>query len=197
MFTGIISHRGAFKRLPRRPDGRWPSSLPASRPGSRPATASSVDGVCLSLVTAARGELRFDLSTGNAGPDDARPPAAGRPAQPRAAADAGRAARRAPRQRPRRRRRQGPQARVAPARKEAGRLVPAALRPFFVPKGSVAIDGVSLTVASLGPSSLEVELVPLTLAGTNLGALRPGAAVNLECDMVGKYVYNYLSKAGR
>ncbi len=71
---------------------------------------------------------------------------------------------------------------------------PAALRPYFVPKGSVALAGVSLTIAALGPSSFEVELVPLTLEGTNLGLLRAGAKVNLECDMVGKYVYNYVSQ---
>ena len=71
---------------------------------------------------------------------------------------------------------------------------PAGLRPFFVAKGSVALDGVSLTIASLGPSSFEVELVPTTLAGTNLGARRAGEKVNVECDMVGKYVYNWLSQ---
>jgi riboflavin synthase len=74
---------------------------------------------------------------------------------------------------------------------------PAALRPFFVPKGSVAVSGVSLTIAALGPSSFDVELIPLTLEGSNLGLLRPGAKVNLECDMVGKYVYNWLSQGRR
>jgi riboflavin synthase len=71
---------------------------------------------------------------------------------------------------------------------------PAGLRPFLVPKGSVAIDGVSLTIASLGPASFEVELIPSTLAATNMGSLKSGARVNLECDMVGKYVYNWLSQ---
>jgi riboflavin synthase len=71
---------------------------------------------------------------------------------------------------------------------------PSPLRPFFVPKGSVAVDGVSLTIASLSASSFEVELIPTTLSSTNLGGLRPGAAVNLECDMVGKYVYNFISQ---
>jgi len=71
---------------------------------------------------------------------------------------------------------------------------PRELRPYFVPKGSVAVDGVSLTVADIRPSSLDVELIPLTMAGTNLGELRPGRTVNLECDIIGKYVYNYVSK---
>ena len=74
---------------------------------------------------------------------------------------------------------------------------PAALRPFFIVKGSVAVDGVSLTVASLGPSSFEVELIPLTLEGTNLGLLRAGDKVNLECDMVGKYVVRAMEAYGR
>ncbi|MBE3124897.1 MAG: riboflavin synthase [Acidobacteria bacterium] len=71
---------------------------------------------------------------------------------------------------------------------------PPALRPYFIPKGSVAVDGVSLTVAALGPASFEVELIPLSLEGSNLGRLRGGARVNLECDMIGKYVYNRLSQ---
>ncbi|HSA94739.1 MAG TPA: riboflavin synthase [Acidobacteriota bacterium] len=71
---------------------------------------------------------------------------------------------------------------------------PAALRPFLVIKGSVAVAGVSLTVAALSPSSFEVELIPATLRTTNLGLLRAGSRVNLECDLVGKYVYNYMSQ---
>jgi len=71
---------------------------------------------------------------------------------------------------------------------------PGELRPYFVPKGSVAVNGVSLTVASLGTDAFETELIPLTLEGTNMGRLRAGDSVNLECDMLGKYVYNYLKK---
>lgn len=75
--------------------------------------------------------------------------------------------------------------------------LPAALRPFVVAKGSVAVDGASLTVAGLKSVSFEVELVPLTLERTTLGRLRPGDAVNLECDILGKYVYNSLSRKPR
>ncbi len=71
---------------------------------------------------------------------------------------------------------------------------PRDLRPFFVPQGSVAVNGVSLTVAGLRPSSFDVELIPLTIAKSNLGDLRKGRMVNLECDIVGKYVYNWLSR---
>lgn len=71
---------------------------------------------------------------------------------------------------------------------------PPELEAFLVPKGSVGVNGVSLTIASLLPSHFEVELIPLTLEKTNLGRLRPGDRVNLEGDIIGKYVYNYLSR---
>ncbi len=74
---------------------------------------------------------------------------------------------------------------------------PPDLRPFFVPKGSVALNGVSLTVASLSPSAMEIELIPLTLEGTNLGSLKPGDPVNIECDIIGKYVYNWMFQGKR
>lgn len=67
------------------------------------------------------------------------------------------------------------------------------LRKFLVVKGSVAVNGVSLTVASLGAAYFEVELIPATLEETNLDRLRPGDQVNLECDIIGKYVYNFIS----
>jgi riboflavin synthase len=75
--------------------------------------------------------------------------------------------------------------------------LPLEFRPYFIFKGSVAINGVSLTVAALGPSTFEVELIPVTLHKSNLSSLRPGAAVNVECDMVGKYVYNWISQGKR
>lgn len=71
---------------------------------------------------------------------------------------------------------------------------PETLSPYLVPKGSIAVNGVSLTIASLAKDYFEVELIPLTLQKTNLGHLRPGNKVNLEGDIIGKYVYNYLSK---
>ncbi|OQX54858.1 MAG: hypothetical protein B5M54_04425 [Candidatus Aminicenantes bacterium 4484_214] len=71
-----------------------------------------------------------------------------------------------------------------------------ALRPFLIPKGSIALNGVSLTIAQLTPSYFECELIPLTLTTTNLGQLKVGHEVNLECDIIGKYMYNLLSKLG-
>jgi riboflavin synthase len=65
---------------------------------------------------------------------------------------------------------------------------PAALAPFFIRKGSVAVDGISLTVAGLGERQFDVQVIPLTWARTTLKLLRKGDKVNLECDMIGKYV---------
>jgi riboflavin synthase len=65
---------------------------------------------------------------------------------------------------------------------------PPALAPYFVSKGSVAVDGVSLTVAELGDNRFDVMIVPFTWSHTNLQSLQVGSRVNLECDMVGKYV---------
>ena len=68
------------------------------------------------------------------------------------------------------------------------------LRPYLVLEGSVAVNGVSLTIAELGPSSFEVEIIPLTLEKSTLRGLKRGDGVNLECDIIGKYVYNWLNQ---
>ena len=65
---------------------------------------------------------------------------------------------------------------------------PEALASYFVRKGSVAVDGVSLTVAGLGRDRFDVMIVPFTWEHTSFPSLRIGSRVNLECDMVGKYV---------
>ena len=66
--------------------------------------------------------------------------------------------------------------------------VSSALAACFIPKGSVAVDGVSLTVASLRDGEFDAMIVPFTWDHTNLHALRPLDRVNLECDLVGKYI---------
>lgn len=68
------------------------------------------------------------------------------------------------------------------------------LRPYFIPEGSVALNGVSLTIAALSASSFEAELIPITLKKSNLGNLKSGDTVNIEYDMIGKYVYNWISQ---
>ncbi len=66
--------------------------------------------------------------------------------------------------------------------------LPRALAPYFVRKGSIAVDGISLTVADLAADRFSVMIVPFTWAHTTVATVRAGARVNLECDMVGKYV---------
>jgi riboflavin synthase len=70
--------------------------------------------------------------------------------------------------------------------------VPAALGPFLIPKGSVTVDGVSLTMAEIGEAGFSVALIPHTLAVTTLGTRGTGARVNLEMDVIGKYVRAFL-----
>lgn len=64
----------------------------------------------------------------------------------------------------------------------------------LVPKGSIAIDGVSLTLVNVSDLGFDVALIPHTLAETNLGDRRPGERVNLEADVLGKYVLRYLER---
>jgi riboflavin synthase len=74
--------------------------------------------------------------------------------------------------------------------------VPTALMRYIARKGSVTVDGVSLTVNDVGNDRFAVNLIPHTLAVTTLGALEAGAAVNLEVDQLARYVERLLSPAG-
>jgi riboflavin synthase len=65
---------------------------------------------------------------------------------------------------------------------------PASLTRYIVPKGSIAVDGISLTVADLESARFSVQIIPFTWEHTNLRTLTAGAAVNLESDILGKYV---------
>ncbi len=69
---------------------------------------------------------------------------------------------------------------------------PQALHPLFVEKGSVAVDGISLTIADLTGLSFGVAIIPYTYRHTTLGSKRVGRRVNLETDILGKYVIRYL-----
>lgn len=71
-----------------------------------------------------------------------------------------------------------------------------ALSRYLVEKGSVTIDGVSLTVVDVRPEAFTVSLIPTTLAETTLGAAAVGTTVNLEIDVIGKYVATYLDRIG-
>lgn len=71
--------------------------------------------------------------------------------------------------------------------------IPANLERYLVHKGSVTVDGISLTVAELSPGRFGVCLVPHTLQTTTLGACQPGAVVNIEVDVLAKYVERLLT----
>ncbi len=65
---------------------------------------------------------------------------------------------------------------------------------YLVIKGSVAVDGVSLTVSAVRPDGFEVALIPLTLEWTTFGTLKPGDPVNIETDIIGKYVHKFMGR---
>ena len=193
MFTGIIAFSGRFTGFRR---GRSELTLEAPALAGRLAAGDSlaVNGVCLSLAGMDSGRLAFNLSRetldrttlGSLRPGDAlnlEPPLT-------LAAPLGghlvsghvdfksRLLRTVPKK---------------PGKRMAFSL-PRAFRPFFIAKGSVAVNGVSLTVAALTPAAFEVEIIPITIEKSNLRALRAGDEVNVECDMIGKYVYNWLTQ---
>jgi riboflavin synthase len=71
--------------------------------------------------------------------------------------------------------------------------LPAPLARYTVEKGSIAVDGISLTVAALGEGSFDVAVIPHTFTGTTLGTKKSGDRVNLEVDVLGKYVERLLA----
>lgn len=72
--------------------------------------------------------------------------------------------------------------------------VPPELMAQVVRKGSVAIDGISLTIADLGPGSVRIAIIPHTLVRTTLLSKKEGARVNIETDIIGKYVEKFFNK---
>ena len=74
--------------------------------------------------------------------------------------------------------------------------VPIELQPFMAQKGSVAIDGISLTIAKSTDSTITVSIIPKTLQKTNLFFKRSGDLVNLECDVVARYLYRFMNFNG-
>jgi len=89
--------------------------------------------------------------------------------------------------------------RITGARRDAGDArvtidVPENLRRFVASKGSITVDGVSLTVNSVEGGRFEVNLIPHTLSATTLRALRAGSRVNVEVDLLARYVDRLLQK---
>jgi len=74
--------------------------------------------------------------------------------------------------------------------------LPPGLEEAVIPKGSIALAGVSLTVAALSGRRLEVAVIPATLRGTTLASWKPGTRLNVETDLVGRYILSYLKRHG-
>jgi len=72
-----------------------------------------------------------------------------------------------------------------------------ALRKFVAPRGSISIDGASLTIARIVSGRIEVALIPHTLRATNLGTLKQGDVVNIECDLLTRYTLAHTNGNGR
>jgi riboflavin synthase len=88
---------------------------------------------------------------------------------------------------------------IAEVRQDGGSVrltveAPAKLMKYIAPKGSITLDGVSLTVNEVGESSFGVNIIPITQEVTSLGSIRVGTRVNLEIDQVARYVARLLGK---
>jgi riboflavin synthase len=196
MFTGIIEQMGTVTALEERAGGARLQVATGLASECDVGASVAVNGACLTVVARTGERLAFDL-----GPETLRSTALGElgPGRPvnlerplrlggplgghlvlghvdgvGTIVDVGR----------------GASARIRVA------LPSAELEPLVILKGSVAVDGVSLTVAALGDLAFEVMVIPHTLAATTLGRAGPGARVNLEMDVLGKYLLRALSLRG-
>ena len=193
MFTGIVRERGRVAAVDGGQDGvRLRIEAPETAPGVAVGDSVAVGGVCLTAVAVEGPELSFDavpetlsrtaLGSLRAGAEVNVEPAlrAGEPLGGHLM--------------------QGHVDAVGSVRSvepegDGSRVwidAPPAVLRYCVEKGSVAVNGTSLTVAALDDGGFAVALVPHTLAQTTLGALEPGDAVNLEADVLAKYVERLL-----
>jgi riboflavin synthase len=190
MFTGIVKELGTVEAI-REEDGgaRLSVRAPETAEGTTVGDSVSVNGVCLTAVGVANGTIDFDVV-----PETIRRSSLGRQAP-------------------------GAPVNVEPALRAGEPLgghlvqghvdavgnirrsdeegleveVPREILRYCVKKGSITIEGVSLTIASLGEDSLGVALVPHTRAVTTLGAAAPGDQVNIEVDVIAKHVERLLA----
>jgi len=197
VFTGIVEELGRVRALTRRGAG-WRLEVEARRvlDGSEPGGSVAVNGACLTVVATGAGWLGFDLAEetlavttlGALSPGDPvnleRPLRLGAPLGGHLVLG-----------------HVDGVGVVTTVREEGeGRALGVAvsedLRALLIPKGSVAVDGVSLTVARLDPEGFAVALIPHTLESTTLGSRQGGDRVNLEMDVLGKYVRALLTGSG-
>jgi riboflavin synthase len=200
MFTGIIEHSGTIESLELKADGgRVTIHAPSIGPSLAVSNSIAVNGCCLTIVDLRHSRFSADLSG-----ETIRKTSFG-------------AKRGEPKQGTRVNLEQPLTAgkelgghlvlghvdtvgRVAHLTPEGenwwlGVQIPADFAPYVVPKGSITIDGISLTVARWQNNIAEIAVIPYTYENTNIRDRKPGDAVNLEGDVIGKYVERYL-KAG-
>jgi riboflavin synthase len=197
MFTGIIEHTGTVETLDLTPDGgRVTIHAPSVAPSLAVSNSIAVNGCCLTIVDLHNGRLSADLSgetirktsfgaTGGELKKGARvnleqPLTAGKEFGGHLVLG-----------------HVDTIGRVTHLTPEGenwwfGVQVPPEFARYVVPKGSITIDGISLTVARCRNNVAEVAVIPYTYEHTNIRDRQPGDAVNLEGDVIGKYVQRYL-----
>lgn len=197
MFTGIIDHQGTIEALElTSAGGRVTIQAPSLAPSLAVSNSIAVNGCCLTIVNLHNGRFSADLSG-------------------ETIAKTSFGAKRGPLKRGARVNLEQPLtagkefgghfvlghvdtighvAHLTPEGENwwLGVQVPAEFARYVVPKGSIAIDGVSLTVARWHENIAEVAVIPYTYEHTNIRNCKPGDAVNLEGDVIGKYVERYL-----
>lgn len=196
MFTGIVEQVGQLVEVKPMAGGyrvRIDTPLAAE---TRPGDSLAVCGVCLTALVVAQGEIHADI-----GPETARVTTLGALAR----------GQRVNLERPMRFDGRlgghfvlghvdgvGVVEHVRPEGRSYWLTVsyPPPLAPLFIRKGSVTVDGVSLTVAGLDDRRIDLQIVPYTWEHTTLGELKTGDKVNLECDVLGKYVVRAAEIAG-
>ncbi len=188
MFTGLIESVGHVEEATPAESGARLRVRTALAAEIRAGDSLAVNGVCLTVVAADAGEVCADL-----GPETARVTTLGslRAGQPVNLERAMRADDRFGGHFVQGHVDGTAEVRAIRAEGEAHWLTfsfGSALAACIIPKGSIAANGVSLTVATMRDGEFDVMIVPFTWDHTNLHALRPRDRVNLECDMVGKYV---------
>lgn len=190
MFTGIIRHQGTVEELLRHPDGgmRLEIGAPAIAPVVESGSSVSLDGICLTVVEKREATLIFDVMPQTISLTTIHEWKEGRIVNMESALRVGE---------------ElgghfvyghvdgiGTLSRVA-IDGNSTRMsfaLPDHLLPFLVPQGSVTVNGISLTVVSKDPHGFSVSLIPETLLRTNLSRLTEGDKVNVEVDMMIKYL---------
>lgn len=196
MFTGIIEQVGRLAEVKPMAGGYRVRIATALADETRPGDSLAVSGACLTALVVAQGEIHADI-----GPETARITTLGALAR-------------------------GQRVNLERPMRVDGRMgghfvlghvdgvgvvddvrpegdshwltvsYPPSLAPLFIRKGSVTVDGVSLTVAGLDDRRIDLQIIPYTWDHTTLGGLKRGDKVNLECDVLGKYVVRAAEIAG-